>query len=183
MKNGVALPLQTGRPVTFEPQSFGFLWLITSALVWDASAKQPTGWLFGNQAQFGNFDECLSTTAPFPLQFCLARVNLAPTKSYPSAFSTFWKDVQVSVCSKQYSLSDAGSYLYILVISRCINTVVWDLVPTIVVLSIALFVVRKFRGTAKFKGENFPLSLLCIRPWLEENQLKSVVTVHQQWIT
>lgn len=44
-------------------------------LVWDSSAKSPTGWLSGNQAQFGSFDECLDTE-DIGVQYCLGRVKI-----------------------------------------------------------------------------------------------------------
>lgn len=52
-------------------------------LVWDATAKYPTGLTEGNVYQFGNFDECLSIDRPFTAQYCLARIEYTIVQNTP----------------------------------------------------------------------------------------------------
>jgi hypothetical protein len=51
-------------------------------LVYDASAKVPSGILSGNINQYGNFDQCLSVNEPsnlFKGKYCLAYFQLKVT--------------------------------------------------------------------------------------------------------
>lgn len=59
------------------PSSSNILWII---LVYDASAKLPSGILNGNLNQLGDFDMCMNTVAEegnFRGQYCLARVMVS----------------------------------------------------------------------------------------------------------
>lgn len=43
--------------------------------VWDATAKSTEGILRGSVYQMGDFDECVTTRAPFSTQYCLATID------------------------------------------------------------------------------------------------------------
>lgn len=52
--------------------------------VFDASAKFPAGIVFGATHSFGSYDECTSFDKwPVAAQYCLARVQLRPSKHLP----------------------------------------------------------------------------------------------------
>lgn len=57
-------------------------------LVFDATAKIPSGILRGNVNQYGDFDECLSIENA---QYCLAEINLQPLWKEP--YIKFQKEV------------------------------------------------------------------------------------------
>lgn len=48
---------------------------ISVLLVWDATAKSPTGVLRGNVFQMGHFEQCITSRAPFPTQYCLVTLT------------------------------------------------------------------------------------------------------------
>lgn len=43
--------------------------------MWDATAKSASGVLKGSSFQMGHFRQCLSASAPFPTQYCLATIT------------------------------------------------------------------------------------------------------------
>lgn len=58
-------------------------------LVWDATAKSTQGVLRGSVYQLGQYWECMQADAPFPTQYCLAKITADipedKTKSDPLA--------------------------------------------------------------------------------------------------
>lgn len=60
--------------------------LLVFPLVYDASAKIPSGILSGNLNQMGDFDECLNVKQPnneFTGKYCLASIQLSVPKFLP----------------------------------------------------------------------------------------------------
>lgn len=59
-------------------------------LVYDASAKFPTGILSGKSTDFGDFDECLETNTTgldFKSQYCLLNIRFSPFHEiYPNYY-------------------------------------------------------------------------------------------------
>lgn len=48
-------------------------------IVFDSSVKLPVGFEYGNEYQFGNFDECMKSRSPeneIEPKYCLVEVNL-----------------------------------------------------------------------------------------------------------
>lgn len=72
---------------TFKEKYF-FLYI----LVYDASAKFPTGILSGKSTDFGDYDECLETNTTnldFKPQYCIVNIRFSPTvKLYPNYYKT-----------------------------------------------------------------------------------------------
>lgn len=60
--------------------------------MYDASAKSPTGLLFGSNFQLGNFDECLSVGNYYENkiqgQYCLAKITLEKSQSMVEELKT-----------------------------------------------------------------------------------------------
>lgn len=51
--------------------------------MWDATAKSSQGVLKGSVYQLGHYWECMQAKAPFPTQYCLARItaHIPPEKT------------------------------------------------------------------------------------------------------
>lgn len=61
-------------------------------LVYDASAKFPTGILSGKSFDFGDYDECLETNTTglgFEPQYCIVNIRFSPSaKLYPNYYES-----------------------------------------------------------------------------------------------
>lgn len=68
------------------------MFIYFSFLVYDASAKFPTGILSGKSVDFGDYDECLETITTgldFKPQYCMVNIRFSPSvKLYPNYYTT-----------------------------------------------------------------------------------------------
>lgn len=84
--------------------------------MWDSTSKSAEGVLVGRLHHLGNFDECLSATAPFDTQFCLVTIKLdsynvsSPTTSNPFEESVLQRIEMYVSCQVVFALEIAQKH-------------------------------------------------------------------------